>query len=83
MPVPEFTVYFSDISPYHVADIHVYINLSGSKVTETLTSRLGPSIRWGNWEHWFVQNGAMISTHNPKENFFPLKNIIPTRQSSL
>lgn len=75
IPVPEFKLFFSDTSPHNVSEIHVYINLSGSKVTETLTSRLGPSIRWGNWEHWFFQNGAMISTHNPKEDFFPSKTL--------
>jgi hypothetical protein len=75
IPVPEFTVYFSDISPYHVAEIHVYINLSGYKVTETLTTSLGPSIKWLDWEYWFFSNGAMISTYNPEDNFFPSKTL--------
>lgn len=75
MPVPEFRVYFSEISPYNVAEIHVYVNLSGSKVTETLTTSLGPSIRWLGWEHWFFKNGAMISTYNPEYNFFPSKTL--------
>ena len=82
-PTPEFTIFLSDESPNQVSEIHVYINMSGANVSETLGSRLGKPIRWGYWDHWFFKNGAMISTYNPPEQFYPAKTLYrPTKQAA-